>query len=100
MIYLRKTALIIIAIILLFLTSCSCSPITKDDQDYLVNDGRFSVHYFDVGQADCSLVSLPDGKTVMFDCGANDTNKINYVNFTVGINVAYRNEFSSQGDIA
>lgn len=36
-------------------------------------DGVFTVYYMDVGQADCALVSLPDGRTILIDAGKNAT---------------------------
>lgn len=37
------------------------------------NDGQMRVFYLDVGQGDCTLVQLPDGQTLMIDCGNGDT---------------------------
>ncbi|MCH5351081.1 MAG: MBL fold metallo-hydrolase [Clostridiales bacterium] len=34
--------------------------------------GSLSVYYVDVGQGDCTVVSLPDGKTIIIDGGENN----------------------------
>ena len=34
--------------------------------------GRLSVYYVDVGQGDCTVISLPDGKTIIIDGGENN----------------------------
>lgn len=46
----------------------------------VVKEGRLVVHFLDVGQGDCTLVSLPDGKTMIVDAGKNNkavSDKIN-----------------------
>ncbi len=35
-------------------------------------DGSLSVYYVDVGQGDCTVISLPDGKTMIIDGGENN----------------------------
>ncbi|MEG1581674.1 MAG: MBL fold metallo-hydrolase [Clostridia bacterium] len=35
----------------------------------IINSEPFSLHYIDVGQADCSLIVLPDGKKMLIDAG-------------------------------
>jgi competence protein ComEC len=47
------------------------------------------VHFLDVGQGDCSIIRLPDGKTVIIDAGdtktANKTKILNYIETNFGI---------------
>ncbi|HEY8444192.1 MAG TPA: MBL fold metallo-hydrolase [Clostridia bacterium] len=39
----------------------------------IVYYGSLQVHFLDVGQGDCSIIKLPDGKTVIVDAGNNYT---------------------------
>lgn len=49
--------------------------------DIGVVSGNYKVHFIDVGQGDCSLVQLPDGKNLMIDTGvgAGKSNLVRYL---------------------
>ena len=52
----------VIISVLLMLTGCESTP--KQAQS-----GELSVHFIDVGQGDCTLVMMPDGKNMLIDAG-------------------------------
>lgn len=59
--------------ILLVLSLSGCEfllPTTPPAQSESVN-GNLTVYFFDVGQADCALILLPDGKNMVIDAGNN-----------------------------
>lgn len=60
---------LIVALILGALIS-HFTPLDKNSFTY--TEGELSVHFLDVGQADCQLILLPDDKVMMIDAGNND----------------------------
>jgi len=40
--------------------------------DFVASDGNLQIRYLDIGQGDCILVQLPDGKTMLIDAGKNN----------------------------
>ena len=63
----RKFALLIVALLLMiFVFGCDCSS-GDGEKTFRQNDGRFSVHFLDVGQGDCIFINFSDGKTFMID---------------------------------
>ena len=72
-----KKLLHIILILVLILNLCACDGLSELVSGYMggaepfVSDGTLTVRYLYVGQADCTLITLPDGKTLLID-GGND----------------------------
>lgn len=65
----QKSKLILLALIASCVTACLAIA-----QSGLIGtekklDGQLQVHYIDVGQADCTLIILPTGETVLVDAG-------------------------------
>ena len=56
--------IISIFLVLLFIFACGCRQTEPID-----SSGKLTVYFFDVGQADSSLLIFPDGLTVLIDCG-------------------------------
>ncbi len=61
---LKKTIVILLAVILTVL-SVGCS---KENKDHY-SDSHLTVYFFDVGQADSSLLIFPDGTVMLIDVG-------------------------------
>lgn len=41
--------------------------------DFVASDGNLQVCYLDIGQGDCILIQLPDGKNMLIDAGKNNS---------------------------
>ncbi|MBQ8541686.1 MAG: MBL fold metallo-hydrolase [Clostridia bacterium] len=72
----NKTTSLVYLIIALILGAV-ISHFSSMDKTSLTNSyehvtGELSVHFVDVGQADCQVILLPDNKVMMIDAGNND----------------------------
>lgn len=54
----------------------------KTNNFYTNMESSLKVHYIDVGQGDCSVIELPDGKVFLIDAGTEESkeNIVNYLN--------------------
>ncbi len=76
---LKRLALCIFAVILVALLVFSCI-VPPESWKYRVgkpsltkrNEGELRIHFLDVGQGDCTLLELPDGKVMLIDGGRDD----------------------------
>lgn len=59
-----KRLVCVLILLVLLVTSVGCQ-----DNKHIVADNSLTVYFFDVGQADCSLLLFPDGKTMLIDAG-------------------------------
>ena len=82
MIKTKKIKLILLAIITSCVTACLAvaqSGLTGNGNQ---SDGKLALHFIDVGQADCTLIMLPTGETVLVDAGNREDKDyiLNYLN--------------------
>ncbi len=72
--------IVVIIIVSAFLAYIKTAPEKFSPKPH--EEGVLSVHYLDVGQADCSLILLPNGQTMVIDAGNNDDDYFikNYLN--------------------
>ncbi len=85
--YLRKTALLALALILLFTFGCYTVPPIESEElnppESFTPSGQvfygLSVHYIDVGQGDSILICFPDGKSMLVDCGNQSASSVEAV---------------------
>lgn len=47
--------------------------------DFVASDGNLQIRYLDVGQGDCILIQLPDGKNMLIDAGKNNSETENKI---------------------
>ena len=53
----------------------------------MLSDGNLKIHFIDVGQADSTLIQLPDGKNMLIDAGKNDSGD-KVVSYLKSVNVS------------
>lgn len=75
---LKRIASISILILLIILIAL-ISNVTEKDFEYIVDESKLQIIYFDVGQADCTLI-MNNGKTTLID-GGNDSDGDNLVKY-------------------
>ena len=67
--YIRKSfSILLIILILSVINYAGCSK-AQNDNAKNVSDGKFTITFLDVGEGDCVIAKLPDGKILMVDCG-------------------------------
>ncbi len=73
-----KTVLsLILSASMILLSSCSKdSEILNNELMKAVANGYAVIQFLDVGQADCSLISLPDGRNILIDAGNDEDGKL------------------------
>ncbi len=66
----------IVAILLFFVPFSGC---VKEEFLLPAENGKFSVHFLNVGQGDCIFINFDDGKCMLIDCGADDEDTANFI---------------------
>ncbi len=59
-----KRLVCVLVLLGLLVTSTGCN-----NEPSIISNDSLTVYFFDVGQADCSLLLFPDGKTMLIDAG-------------------------------
>ncbi|MCX7715240.1 MAG: MBL fold metallo-hydrolase [Clostridia bacterium] len=52
-----------------------CIALLSGCAEFPADKGILAIHYIDVGQADCELLQLPNGKNMLIDAGNNEDEK-------------------------
>lgn len=67
-----KRLILLFTVLFMFsMAGCIEPPAAAPQQTQSQVPGELTVYYLDVGQADCALILLPNGKTMMIDTGNN-----------------------------
>lgn len=66
-------------LVLLIILLALISNVTEQDFEYIVDESKLQIIYFDVGQADCTLI-MNNGKNTLID-GGNDSDGDNLVKY-------------------
>lgn len=78
--YLARSIIFIMFLVLLFtgvLIEFSVRPASTTSQDAI--NQNLVLHFVDVGQADATIIKLPDGKLFLIDSGLGDDKLLNYI---------------------
>ncbi len=70
----RKRIKFIVGIIALCICAVSYfsnETTVTDNSNFIYSENDLKVHFIDVGQADCTLIELPQGKVMLIDAGNN-----------------------------
>jgi competence protein ComEC len=59
----------VLAILCLILTACQVIPVGQVTAPLETPSGTLTVDYLDIGQGDSTLITLPNHKTILIDCG-------------------------------
>lgn len=78
----KKLLTIILALMLILTSACSAvaasdaketeNPVVQQTEKAEAESSMLKVHFLDVGQADCTLIQLPNGEEVLIDAGNRD----------------------------
>jgi len=69
----------------IYTTKANASSIVASTNEVINNSG-LQVHFVDVGQGDCIMINLPDGKNMIIDSGDNNSTISSHM-------IAYANEY-------